>query len=101
MRRTLSFAAALLLLVAAVFLLRTPRISAQQPAPSPQATCTFTNPGFSGKCVQNVPLPQGTTPGSACRDVLSCLNNSTCLKTYCQATTIRSGWKLESAAPAR
>ena len=101
MRRTLSLAVALLLLVSAVFLLRTPRISAQQPSPAPQATCTFTNPGFSGKCVQNVPLPQGATAGSACRDVLACLNNPMCTKTYCQATTIRSGWKLESAAPAR
>jgi len=32
----------------------------------------------------------------ACRVILGCLNNSQCVKTYCQSTTIRGGWSLVS-----
>ncbi len=74
------------------------RGSGSQSAPAaPQATCVFTNPGYSGKCTQATSVPKGSTPRQACEAVLACLNNVDCLKTYCQATTVRTGWKLESA----
>ena len=97
---TLLSAAAFLLAAVLAIALRPAGASAQGAAPA-SATCTFTNPGFSGKCVENVPIPEGGTPATACRGVLACLNNPMCAKTYCQATTIRTGWKLESAAPTR
>jgi hypothetical protein len=40
-------------------------------------------------------VPDGWTPAQACQVILQCLNDVDCLKTYCQATTIRSGWQLE------
>lgn len=91
MRRTLGMAAALTLVLSG------------SPAPSPagappsQATCTFTNPGYSGKCVENAEIAEGSNAQQACQAILSCLNNVDCLKTYCSATTIRTGWRLESA----
>jgi hypothetical protein len=107
MRRPLSLAAALLSLTAAVFV--TVRTHAQAPAqpqqgptpPTANARCTFTNPSYSGKCVETVPIGEGGTPASACREILSCLNNPMCTRTFCQATTIRTNWQLESAVPAR
>jgi len=48
-------------------------------------------------CVENVDVAEGSSPAQACQSVLQCLNDVDCLKTYCQATTIRNGWKLESA----
>jgi hypothetical protein len=93
MRRTLWFASALALLIQALV---TPAPSPAGPPPQ-KASCVFTNPGFSGKCVENVDVAEGSSPAQACQSVLSCLNDVDCLKTYCQATTIRSGWKLESA----
>jgi hypothetical protein len=71
--------------------------TADQSAPTPQATCVFSNPAYSGLCTQQTPLSKGATPAQACESVLSCLNNVDCLKTYCSATTLRGGWKLESA----
>ena len=68
-------------------------------APESSATCTFTNPGFSGKCVEIATVPKGSSASDACHEILQCLENPSCTKTYCQATTIRSGWKLESATP--
>ena len=102
MKRSLYFAISVLVLATAVEIVdrvNPKRASAQTPAPA-TATCTFTNPSYSGKCVQNVPT-QGGTADAACRDVLSCLNSPMCQKTYCQATTIRTNWKLESAVPAK
>ena len=81
--------------------------SATAPAPSnapPTATCVFSNPGFAGKCQQNAPVAAGSNEQKACESILQCLNDSRCTKTYCQATEIRTGWKLESArisSPAR
>jgi len=65
--------------------------------PGPQATCVLSNPAFSGSCTQTTPLSPGSTAATACASVLQCLNEVNCLKTYCNATTVRSGWKLESA----
>ncbi len=67
-----------------------PRLAAAPPPP--QATCVFTNPAYSGKCVENADIAEGSSPQQACQAILSCLNNVECLKTYCSATTIRSGW---------
>jgi hypothetical protein len=61
------------------------------------ATCTFTNPAYSGACTQSTPIAAGSTAAQACQSVLSCLNNVQCEKTYCNATTVRGGWRLESA----
>ena len=57
----------------------------------------FTNPGFSGKCVENADIAERSSAQQACQAILSCLNDVDCLKTYCSATTIRTGWRLESA----
>ena len=89
---------ALVLALAAMMILAGRRSSPARPEPSgPQATCVFTNPAYSGKCTQTTPLTQGATPAQACQAVLDCLNNTECLKTYCNATTVRTGWKLESS----
>ena len=90
MRRTLGLFVALALLSAAA--------SSTSPAgpPPPTATCVFTNPGFSGKCTEITDVPEGWTPAQACQVILQCLNDVDCLKTYCQATTIRGGWQLEN-----
>lgn len=86
-------------LAAAVLLLVAHRGSpaGQDAAPAVQATCVFSNPAFAGKCTETAAVAQGSTPTQACQAILQCLNNVDCLKTYCQATTVRTGWKLESA----
>jgi hypothetical protein len=40
---------------------------------------------------------ENQTPARACRVILECLNDSRCVKTFCQNTTIRGGWSLVSA----
>src|SRR5262245_34897513 len=108
MRRTLWVVSLLVLLVAAAIApapspAGTPPTDAGLAAapvlapPPPQATCVFTNPSFACKCVENAEVAQGSSPTQACQAILSCLNNVDCLKTYCSATNIRTGWKLESA----
>jgi hypothetical protein len=105
MRRQLSLLAAAVLVLAVAVAVRASAPRAQDaPAPVQQqvtATCTFTNPSFSGKCVENAPVDAGSTAGKACGEILSCLNNPMCTKTYCSATTIRTNWKLESAVVSR
>jgi hypothetical protein len=94
------------LMVAALALLVTvgswagPPAHAASPASNGSQTvlCAFSNPAYSGLCKESVPLPNGATPQQACQSVLNCLNNSQCEKTYCNATTQRGGWKLESAS---
>jgi hypothetical protein len=78
---------------------RGPQMPASQDAPPPpqRATCVFTNASFSGKCVETADVPSGGSAQQACESILRCLNDPGCVKTYCQATTIRSGWRLESA----
>jgi hypothetical protein len=91
MKRTLLIVAALSLVLSG-----SPAPSPAGPPPS-QATCVFSNPGFSGKCVENAEIADGSSASQACQAILSCLNDVDCLKTYCSATTIRTGWRLESA----
>ena len=103
MIRTPTMTASLLLLVGslgAVALAAGSPAPASAPAPSsasPTATCVFSNPGFAGKCQQNTPIAGGSNEHKACESILVCLNDTRCTSTYCSATQIRGGWKLESA----
>ena len=95
-RSRVAFAAVLLLLVAH----RGSSAASASVAPPPQqasATCVFSNPAFAGKCTETAAVANGSTPQKACQEILQCLNSVDCLKTYCQATTVRQGWTLESA----
>ena len=78
--------------------------AASSPPPTPGAaatvTCAFSNPGYSGWCRVTQQLRQGARPRGFCSRVLTCLNDSRCIRTYCDATTIRGGWKLESVETA-
>jgi hypothetical protein len=77
-----------------------PPVSSPSPADSGgggTAVCQFTNPGYSGTCTERVSVPGGSTAEKSCGEILQCLNSTGCTKTYCQSTTIRSGWRLESA----
>jgi hypothetical protein len=60
-------------------------------------TCVFVNPGYSGSCTESTQAPSRQPAPEACEPILTCLNNPQCMKTYCGATTVRSGWTLESA----
>jgi len=61
--------------------------------------CTFEHPGYAGTCVEQATQEETQTPRQACEVILSCLNDARCVKTYCQATTLRGGWTLTSAKP--
>ena len=74
------------------------------PVPSPRsamdnatAQCTFSNPSYSGLCRESAPLKEGESADDACSGILQCLNNVRCQKNYCGSTSIREGWKLDSA----
>lgn len=58
-------------------------------------TCDFSNPGYSGWCRVTKRLRAGQRARGICRQVLTCLNDARCIQTYCNATTIRGGWRLE------
>jgi hypothetical protein len=58
-------------------------------------TCAFSNPRYSGWCRVTEDLPEGMSADGICRDILGCLNDVGCTKTYCNATEIRGGWRLE------
>lgn len=73
----------------------TPAVSAADLQPR-SVDCVFTNPQYAGTCVEQVTPEKAQTPVQACRVILNCLNDTRCVKTYCQATTIRGGWSLES-----
>ncbi len=62
-----------------------------------KADCVFSHPAFSGKCTETVEVAAGSTAKDACSVVLECLNDIRCTKTFCSATTLRGGWKLDSA----
>ena len=64
---------------------------------SAKATCVLTHRAYSGKCTQNVDVAEGSTANDACSVVLDCLNDVRCTKTYCGATSLRGGWRLDSA----
>ena len=60
-------------------------------------TCVFVNPGYSGSCTETTQASSRLSASDACQPILTCLNNPQCMKTYCGATTVRSGWSLDSA----
>ena len=72
------------------------------PAPGPASTVTwdFSNPGYSGWCRVTKELRPGKRPRGICSQVLACLNDVRCIRTYFNATTIRGGWKLEKVETA-
>jgi hypothetical protein len=87
----MTFAALLLALALAVRGAATP--SAARPK---TVTCAFSHPSYSGYCRETKEVPKGGTPERVCEDILKCLNDVRCIETFCQATTIRGGWRLES-----
>ena len=70
------------------------------PGAAPTVTCDFSNPSYSGWCRVTEQLRPGKRPRSICSQVLACLNDVRCIRTYCTATTIRGGWKLEKVETA-
>ena len=86
-------------LLLALLLLAVPsgsRAGSTQDAPPKSVTCAFSNPSYSGWCRETRPIPSGGSAEQVCQDILSCLNNTQCSETFCNATTIRGGWKVES-----
>jgi hypothetical protein len=59
--------------------------------------CTFANPGYAGPCTVSEKVSQKLSPRAACAEILACLNSAQCLRTYCNATTVRGGWTLLKA----
>lgn len=96
-RRRVRLAAAVVLAVIAlvIFAVRTRSVPAA-PASGRTVTCELSNAAYSGWCRVTEKLAKGAAPGDVCEGVLRCLNDVACTKTYCNATTIRSGWRLES-----
>lgn len=96
-RREVRFwTAGLLALVAlALFAARRGAGAGNSPTPGRSVTCELSNPAYSGWCRVTEKLTGNATPASACDGVLRCLNDASCVKTYCNATTVRGGWKLE------
>jgi hypothetical protein len=70
-------------------------ISSQQAKPARSVTCSVSNPSYSGWCRVTEDLPAGMPGKKVCLGVLRCLNNIRCIKTYCNTTQIRGGWRLE------
>jgi hypothetical protein len=74
------------------------RGAAQAPEGTYTVECVFSNPAYSGRCTVSEETPKASPPRKACEAILACLNDSRCVtKTYCNATTVRGGWKLEEA----
>ena len=71
--------------------------AAQAPGETYTVECVLSNPAYSGRCTVSEEATKASTPKQACETVLSCLNDARCSKTYCNATTIRGGWKLEES----
>lgn len=96
-RRGVRLAAATILALIALVIFAARTRSAQQPPTSGRTvTCELSNPAYSGWCRVTEKLAKDAAPGDVCEGVLRCLNDAACTKTYCNATTIRSGWRLES-----
>jgi len=72
---------------------------AQEPVAPSAVECTFEHARYAGTCVERVTPEEKQTHLQACQAVLGCLNDTRCVKTYCNATTLRGGWKLVSPKP--
>jgi hypothetical protein len=66
----------------------------------PALECVFEHPRYVGSCTEEVTPQENETHLQACQAILACLNNPQCVKSYCQATTLRGGWALVSPRPA-
>lgn len=66
-------------------------------AKTSRAKCTFSNPAHAGECVEVTEVDKDSTARDACVAILDCLNNSRCTKVYCNASTVRQGWRLVAA----
>ncbi len=83
--------------VAAAFALAMSASSHPGPAPPVDVRCTLSNPSYAGDCIEKTTRTARQKPADACQPILDCLNNPRCTASYCQATTIRQGWKLKTA----
>ena len=94
----------LILLFAAVAAESASSTQASSPSTAPGAAQTvtydFSNPGYSGWCRVTKQLRPGERSRGFCSRVLTCLNDVRCIRTYCNATTVRGGWKLEKVETA-
>jgi hypothetical protein len=61
-----------------------------------QVECSFEHTAFAGTCVEQATPEDRQTPRQACEAILACLNDARCVRTYCQATTLRGGWTLSA-----
>ncbi len=66
-------------------------------AQAARAKCSFSNPAHAGDCVEVTEVAKDSTARDACTAILNCLNDSRCVKVYCNATNVRQGWKLVAA----
>jgi len=73
---------------------------ADAPVTASALECVFEHPRYVGSCVEEVMPQDNQTHLQACQAILACLNNTRCVKSYCQATTLRGGWTLVSPEPA-
>ncbi|MCC6278214.1 MAG: hypothetical protein IT289_09900 [Oligoflexia bacterium] len=65
---------------------------ANEPA---KAVCVVHHLHYAGNyCTAETEIGANESIESACRAVEKCLNDVRCIKTYCNATTIRGGWTL-------
>ena len=83
---------------------RTSAEGASAPAATPGAvatvTCALSHPSYSGWCRVTSDISTRAGAKRFCSQTLACLNDVRCTRTYCNATTIRLGWKLESVQTA-
>jgi hypothetical protein len=65
--------------------------------PPLKGECVFKNP-YSFPCTESVEADgdPARTVKEACEQVLACLNDPGCIKTYCGSTELRFGWVLDS-----
>jgi lipoprotein-anchoring transpeptidase ErfK/SrfK len=71
-----------------------PATTQTEPDETYTVACTFVHPAYSGPCSVSESVSKALTPLAACTRILTCLNDSRCIRTYCNATTVRGGWKL-------
>ena len=73
---------------------------ASTPGVAATVTCAFSHPRYSGWCRVTSDISTRVGAKRFCSQTLACLNDVRCTRTYCNATTIRLGWKLESVQTA-
>ncbi|MDQ6892376.1 MAG: hypothetical protein M3167_06815 [Acidobacteriota bacterium] len=98
LRRVFLFAGVRALSIAAMVYASAAVVASGEGAPAASTravTCSFSNPGYSGWCRQTETVPNGKSSAGVCGEILKCLNDTRCTRTYCTATEIRGNWKLE------